>query len=111
MSEERGKPLAPLFQEKQAKYFPGVRKSRKKPPQRQPTLRFRFVQIVKRIFERHTADAAEPCLLAKLADFRFMKTKCAQSRAMVRERGGHAIENAYSVKHCAERVRVLLELV
>lgn len=29
MSEERGKPLAPLFQEKQAKYFPGVRKSRK----------------------------------------------------------------------------------
>src|SRR5262249_6735587 len=74
-------------------------------------LRFRLVQIVERIVQRHASDAAEPGLLAKLANFRFMKTECAQSCTIVRKRRGHAIEHAYAMKHRAERIRVLLELV
>src|SRR6266550_3577391 len=82
-----------------------------KPPQRQRTLRFGFVQNIERIFQWHTPDAAEPGLLAKLADLRFMEPERAQSCTMVRQRGGHAIKHAYTVKHRAERIRVLLELV
>src|SRR5205085_6558629 len=82
-----------------------------KPPQRQSTLRFCFVQIVKRIFQRHPPDAAESRLLAKLANFRFMKTERAESGAFVREGCRHAVKHAYAVKHRAERIRVFLELV
>jgi hypothetical protein len=85
--------------------------SQKKPQQRQPTSWFCFVQIVKRIFQRHAPDAIESGLLAKLANFRFMKTERAESCAMVRERRGHAIEHAYAVKHRAERIRVVFEFV
>src|SRR6476646_1610049 len=61
--------------------------------------------------QRNTPDAAELGLLAELAHFRFMKTERAESCAIVRERSGHAIEHTYAVKHRAERIRVLFELV
>src|SRR4029077_10380232 len=64
-----------------------------------------------RIFQRHAPDAAEPGFLAKLANFRFMKTERAESCAIVRKRRGHAVEHAYAMIHRAERIRVLLELV
>src|SRR6266513_2075765 len=85
--------------------------SQKKPQQRQPTSWFCFVQIVKRIFQRHAPDAIESRLLAKLANFRFMKTERAESCAMVRERRGHAVKHAYAMKHCAERIRVLIQFL
>src|SRR5438445_13155749 len=74
-------------------------------------LRFCFVQIVKRIFQRHAPHVAEPGLLAKLANFRFMKTERAESCAIVSQRRGHAVKHAYAVKHRTQRIRVLLELV
>ena len=40
-----------------------------------------------------------------------MKTERAQSCAIVRKRRRHAVEHAYPVKHRAERIGVLLELV
>src|SRR5207248_11214972 len=74
-------------------------------------LRLCFVQIVERILQRHPPDAAEPGFLAEFAHFRFMKPERAESCAIVRERRRHAIEHAYTVKHRAERIRVLLQLV
>ena len=74
-------------------------------------LRFRFVQIVEGIMQRHPPHAAKPGLLAKLADLRFVKTERAESCAIVRQRRGHAVEHAYPVKHRPERIRVFLELV
>src|SRR5437868_2837198 len=61
-------------------------------------LRLCFVQIVERILQRHPPDAAEPRLLAELTDFRFVKTECAESCPIVRERCGHAVKHAYAVK-------------
>src|SRR5262249_42675510 len=40
-----------------------------------------------------------------------MKTERAQPCTIVRERRSHAVEHAYPMKHRAEGVRVLLELV
>src|SRR6478672_4721353 len=74
-------------------------------------LRFRFVQIVERVFQRHPPDAAEPGLFAKLANLGFVKTERAESCTIVRKRRGHAVKHAYSVKHRTKRISVLLELV
>src|SRR5262245_48086300 len=64
-------------------------------------LRFCFVQIVERIFQRHSPDAAEPGFFAKLTDLRLMKTERAESFAIVRERSSHAVKHAYAMKHGA----------
>src|SRR5512132_2294082 len=72
---------------------------------------FRFVQIVKRVFQRHASHAGEPGFLAKLADLGFMEAERAEACAIVRERSGHAVEDTYPVKHRAEQIRVLFELV
>src|SRR5438876_8450126 len=103
--------LRAAFSSETGEIFPGVQERSEKPQQRQPTSWFCFVQIVKRIFQRHASNAAEPGLLAKLANLRFMKTERAESCAMVRERRGHAVEHADAMKHCAERIRVLLEFL
>jgi hypothetical protein len=63
---------APLFPGERPN-IPGARKSQRKPTQRQPTLRFRFVQIVEWIVQRHAPDASEPCLLTKLTNLRFAR--------------------------------------
>ena len=49
----------------------------------------------------NTPDAAEPGLLAELADLRFMKTERAESCPIVGERSGHTIKHAYAMKHSA----------
>src|ERR1700730_8059169 len=72
---------------------------------------FCFVQIVERIIQWDASYAAEAGFRAKLAHFRFMEAERAESRAIVRERSGHAVEHTYAVKHRAERIRVLFELV
>jgi len=64
-------------------------------------LRLCFVQIVERILQRHSSDAAEPDFLAEFTDFRFVKTDCAESCPIVRERSGHAVKHAYAMKHRA----------
>ena len=74
-------------------------------------LGFCFVQIIKRIIQWHAPNVVEPGLLAKLADLRFVKTKRAESRAIVCKRRGHAIKHAYAMKHRPEWIRVLLQLV
>src|SRR4029077_7957807 len=110
MYKECAKPLCDFFKRNQQNIFLRAKKSRKT-SQPESILRFCFVKIVERIFERHTPDAAEPRLLAKLADLRLVKTECAQSGPMIRQGRGHAIEHAYAMKHCAERIQVLLKLV
>jgi hypothetical protein len=64
-------------------------------------LRLCFVQVVERIFERHSPHIAEPGLFAKLANLRIVKTERAEPCSIVRERSGHAVEHTYTVKHCA----------
>src|SRR5206468_82114 len=103
--------LRPVFSRETGENIFLAREKVGKPPQRQRTLRFGFVQNIERIFQWHTPDAAEPGLLAKLAHLRFMEPERAQPCTMVRQRGGHAIKHAYAVKHRAERIRILLELV
>src|ERR1043166_952955 len=78
----------------------GYSSSARMPPLAMP-LGLCFVEIVERIFQRHSPDAAEPRLVAQLADLRFMKTKRAESCPIVRERSGHAIKHAYTMKHRA----------
>ena len=107
MYKECAKPLCDFFKRNRQNIFLRAKKSRKT-SQPESILRFCFVKIVERIFERHTPDAAEPGLLAKLADLRLVKTECAQSGPMIRQGRGHAIEHAYAMKHCTERIRVPL---
>ena len=73
-------------------------------------LGFCFVQIIKRIIQRHAPNVVEPGLLAKLVDFRFVKTKRAESRAIVGKRRGHALKHAYAMKHRPKWIRVLQRL-
>src|SRR5215467_6787490 len=86
------------------------RRSRKT-EQRHRTSRLCFVQIIERVIQWHTPDAAEPGLLAELSNLGFVKTERAEPCAIVRQRRGHAVEHAYPVKHRAERISVLLELI
>src|SRR5713101_824475 len=74
-------------------------------------LRLEFVEVVERVLQWQTSDAAEARLPRELLQLPFRQTHRAKPFTMPCQRGGHAIEHTEAIEQASQRPGIDLQVL